>query len=273
LTPAQFERAAALEVSHQRWQTLLRMNAGQVRSLLAGEISEAAAWIQSAADCGLTVAQITPGRLLLEGHGLERDPVKVFRWFMRAAARGNAEALNMVGRCHQNGWGIAVDFASAAAAYRRSTDAAHDWGQYNLGNLLFDGRGIPPDQRQALRLYLLAAEQGHTRAMILLGRCLEEGWGCRPDQRAARYWYRRAAEGGYFRAQFNHALALLQAGQYALASQWFVRAAHGGDGNMRRAIEAVLKRTSHPALRAALADVQALPSSGCSRIDPIATVS
>ena len=143
--------------------------------------------------------------MLLDGTGVAKEPSLALRWFLRAAEQGDAEAMNMVGRCHENGWGACVDLCAAAHWYRQSAARGHDWGEYNLANLLFDGRGIAADRSAALVWYLRAASQGHARAMNLLARCCEEGWGCSKDPRQALHWYRRSAEGGYFRGQFNYA--------------------------------------------------------------------
>lgn len=154
----------------------------------------------------------------------------------------------MIGRCHENGWGVPVDLAAAAAHYRASAARAHAWGEYNLGNLLFDGRGVTRDVPQALHWYLRAGRRGHGRAMNLIARCLEEGWGCRSNRTAAIEWYRRSAEAGYFRGQLNYALALAEDGRGACAAEWFWKAAQGGDEATRRIVLRALARSRDPAL-------------------------
>jgi TPR repeat protein len=148
-------------------------------------------------------------------------------WFCCAAARGDADGLNMLGRCLDNGWGAPQSPAAAARAFRQAADLGHAWGLYNLGHAYLDGRGVPRDARSAYRCYLRAAKLGHERAMNLAGRCCEEGWGTPRDRATAADWYRRSAEGGYFRGQYNWASVLLQAGRGAEATAWFERAAAG----------------------------------------------
>lgn len=164
----------------------------------------------------------------------------------------------MVGRCHENGWGVPVDLERAAAGYRTSAAAGHDWGQYNLGNMLFDGRGVAPDRPQALRWYLRAAAQGHGRAMNMVGRSLEEGWGCIRSLEEAGYWYGESARSGYFRGQFNHAVLLAERGHCEWAAGWFCKAALGGGEPMRRTIARALAAAAHPALKQVRARVLAL---------------
>lgn len=258
LTREQFDRAAAMEESQQRLEQLGRMSYGSLHALLTGDPVKAAIFIRSAAECGLPAAQVRLGRMLLDGSAMERNQRAAFDWFSRAADQGDTEAMNMVGRCHENGWGVPVDLRRAAASYRASGESGHDWGQYNFGNLLFDGRGVAPDRAQALRWYLLAAAQGHGRAMNIVARCLEEGWGCRPSVDDASYWYYQSARSGYFRGQFNHAVLLAERGLPEASAEWFWKAAAGGDAQIRRAILTALATAAHPALQQARARVLAL---------------
>ncbi len=258
LTAAQFARAQALEARQLRLSRMLRMTRRELEVLLAGDPAEAAEWVLSAAECGMTAAQLRLGRMLLEGTGVPRDEKAALAWFSRAAGQGNAEAMNMVGRCHENGWGTPADLALAASHYRSSALARHDWGEYNFGNMLFDGRGVARDLPQALHWYLRAARQGHGRAMSLLGRCLEEGWGCSRSLDDAAYWYRRSAESGYFRGQLNHALVLAEQGLAAPAAEWFWKAAVAGNEDTRRSIARMLAAATDPALRAVGARVRVM---------------
>ncbi len=118
LSPGQFERAAELEAHQQRLAKLQRMSYRELQLLLTGDPAEAALWVRSAAEYGVPAAQLRLGRMLLEGSGVERDQGAAFNWFARAADRGDAEAMNMAGRCHENGWGVAVDLVKAAGRYR-----------------------------------------------------------------------------------------------------------------------------------------------------------
>jgi TPR repeat protein len=186
--------------------------------------------------------------MLLQGSGVERDESAAFHWFVRAAELGDAEAMNMEGRCHENGWGVVVGLPRAVECYRSSAEAGHDWGEYNLGNMLFDGRGVLQERAQALHWYLCAARRGHGRAMNLAGRCFEEGWGCTKSLGEASEWYRRSAETGYFRAQFNYAVLLAERGEGAVAAAWFSKALASGDEGLRRATLQVLDATRDSAL-------------------------
>lgn len=258
LTPEQLARAQAAEEDQLRLSQLQRLNYEELQQLLGGDPTEAAAWIRSAADCGMIAAQLRLGRMLLDGKGVALDRAAALSWFRRAADRGDAEAMNMVGRCLENGWGSEADAAQAAAHYGASAERGYDWGEYNLANLLFDGRGVPCDRPLALHWYKRAALQGHGRAMNLLGRCFEEGWGCSADPAAALHWYERSARSGYFRGQFNYAAVLAQHGHAEAAASWYLQAAADGDGAIRGAIVTALINATAPALQAARRRVLAM---------------
>jgi hypothetical protein len=153
------------------------------------------------------------------------------------------DAVNMVGRCLDNGWGSPEHPAAAAEQYRRAAAAGNAWAQYNLGHLYLDGRGVARDWHQAYDYYLRAATQGHERAMNLVGRCCEHGWGTSVDPAAAAAWYQRSAAAGYFRGQYNWATVLFERRCFGEAMVWFERAANGGPASMRAIVTAAIERS------------------------------
>jgi TPR repeat protein len=142
--------------------------------------------------------------------------------------------MNMVGRCYENGWGVAPDPVIAVSWYRKAAKAGDSWAQYNLGHMLLDGNGVAMDRAEAFFWYSKAAGQGHPRAMNLVARCHELGWGVERDLEAARRWYRASAEGGYFRGQYNWATILAAEGRVAEARAWFAKAAEQGASRLPR---------------------------------------
>src|SRR5580704_6926574 len=105
MTRAQFTQAYAAEERQQRLAHLQRLSYRELQVILTGDPEQAAVWIRSAADCGLAAAQVRLGRMLLTGTGVGVDAGAARAWLARAAAQGDAEAMNMVGRCFENGWG------------------------------------------------------------------------------------------------------------------------------------------------------------------------
>ena len=95
---------------------------------------EAARLAREGAVKGSVESQCTWGHMLLTGRGTERDPDAAFRWFQIAARSGDAAALNMLGRCYERGWGVAVDLSEAARSYRLAAAKADHWAQFNLAS-------------------------------------------------------------------------------------------------------------------------------------------
>ena len=179
---------------------------------------------------------------------MTKAPSAALAWFRRAAATGDADAVNMVGRCLENGWGAPVDLAGAARCYRQAAETGHDWAQYNLGHLHLNGLGVARDAALALAWYRRAANQGHSRAMNLVARCLEQGWGADADPDTARDWYRRSAEGGYFRGQFNYGLILADEGRTGDSAVWLAAALAAATAPSRETMIRALRDRPEPAL-------------------------
>ena len=228
---------------------LRRMSAAEWRDVLAGPPGDVARYVRSAAEHGFRTAQVTWAQMLLNGHGVARDPAAALRWFGRAAALGNPEGVNMVGRCHELGWGTPVDHAEAARWFRKAADLGSDWGAYNLGCMKLYGEGLEHDPADALGWFRRSAEGGNPKAMGMVARALEEGWGVEPDPAASLAWYGRAAEAGDCWAQFNLATLLLAAGDEAAAEDWLRRSLAIGTPNYLRAAGAELSEAGQPALR------------------------
>ncbi len=181
-------------------------------------------WVMHAAQLGDADAQATLAQLLLDGRGVKKDQALGLSWFRIAARQRHPMAINMIGRCLENGWGCEIDLADAAQHYRKAADLGLDWGLYNYGQLLTRGRGVAHDLAAAYELFRLAAAKGHAKSMNLLGRFHHEGVVVPKDVQLARQWYQRSAEAGDFRGQYNHASELAEDGDEVQACLWLERA-------------------------------------------------
>jgi uncharacterized protein len=177
--------------------------------------------VRDAALRGVHQAQVLYGQMLLDGEYVERDARAAFFWFERAAQGGNLMAVNMVGRCLDQGWGITRNAILAEKWFRKAAERGLDWGMYNLATLLTLGEGgITQDKTEAFFWLRKAAELGHVKSINLLGGFYEDGWVVRASRVTARDLYRQAAVGGDFRGQFNYARFLIQEGDLLGAMHW-----------------------------------------------------
>ncbi len=177
--------------------------------------------VRAAALRGVHQAQVLYGQMLLDGKSVERNPTAALHWFERAAKSGNVMAINMVGRCLDQGWGVTPSQALAEKWFRKAAERGLDWGMYNLATLLTLGEGgVSQDKPEAFFWLRKAADLGHPKSMNLLAGFYEDGWVARPNRDTARDLYRKAAIGGDFRGQFNYARFLLQEGDVLGALHW-----------------------------------------------------
>jgi TPR repeat protein len=118
-----------------------------------------------------------------------------------------ANALQYLGECFFEGYGLPVDAAAAVACYRAVLDAAPKGlrnpplsvteATYSLGWCLLHGVGTAVDLPEAIRL-LNSVSGSHPGACYTLGLCHEEGLGVvAADLREAVKLYRKAHRLGY----------------------------------------------------------------------------
>jgi TPR repeat protein len=231
------------------WET-----SSQLEARLAGDPAFLGDRMQQAAARGDVSAQLGWAHMLLEGHGTARDPEAAFRWFQLAARSGSAEAVNMVGRCHELGWGTAQNARMAAQCYRAAADRGHAWASYNLAMLMLAGDGAEGQGGEILALLVRAARRGNAKAMTAIGEACEDAWRGRPKPVAARRWYARAAQRGCFRGAFNTARHAMAAGDVDSAVRWLGRSVAAAPGNFCAGLAAYLD--GHPEAR--LREVAAL---------------
>ena len=84
--------------------------------------------------------------------------------YKKAAARGNADAQLMLGKCYDFGYGVKKDPVLAAQWYTKAAQAGNADAQINLASCYYSGAGVPASMEQAVLWYKKAAEQGSGKA-------------------------------------------------------------------------------------------------------------
>lgn len=219
----------------------------QYEARLAGDPAFLATRMQQAAVGGDVKAQLGLAHMLLEGHGADRDPQAAFRWFQLASRSGHPDAINMVGRCHELGWGTVLNTRMAAQCYRAAGEMGHAWANFNLAMLMLARDGAEGEVSEVLALLVRSARRGNAKAMNLIGQAQEDGWHGRPKLAAARRWYTRAAERGCFRGAFNTARHLMADGNLDAAVRWLRRSLETAPSNFCAELGAYLEE--HPQAR------------------------
>ena len=230
-----------------------KISKGALRDWLKRSPHKAEKWIAAAANCGLVPAQIVRGQLLLTGYASTApDHFAAFSVFQAASESGDAEALNMLGRCYEQGWGTPIDAKRAIACFDTAAVKGHTWAQVNLAQMLMRSGNVD-DRPRCFLLFKTAAEGGtlkaNLKAMNSLARFYEEGWIAKTDPAAAAFWYSKAATLGDHWAQFNLATILFGQGDQRAAVLWLKRAIATSDNGFRRRIIPLLLARPEQALR------------------------
>ena len=89
-----------------------------------------------AAEAGLDWGMYNYATLLALGHGVAEDKAAALDWFRKAAALGNAKAINFIGSFHEDGWATPRNMTDAAACYARAAEGGDFRGCFNHARML-----------------------------------------------------------------------------------------------------------------------------------------
>lgn len=143
------------------------------------------------ADGGDAEAQYYAGVLFIFGRGtIQKDAVRGCAYEQKASA-GRADAMYLVGMCHQSGASGSQDNAKAEAAFTRAGEMGFPKAKCALGKML-----MADSQRaeRGLALCQEAATAGDADAQVAAGDAYFNGAAAKRDYSAARKWYAMAAQ-------------------------------------------------------------------------------
>ncbi len=127
------------------------------------------------------------------GYGCVQDDAKAFEYFKKAAEKNHPEAYNNLGRFYREGIVVEKDPAAAVRCFEKSAGMGEQWGQLNFATALMTGEGIGKNERRAIELFESIAKKGNADAMEFLSRCYSKGLGgLEPDAHLAAVWLVRA---------------------------------------------------------------------------------
>jgi TPR repeat protein len=72
---------------------------------------------------------------------------KAFEYFRQKAEQGAPEAQNRLGKCYENGYGVAKNEKLAVRWYRRAAKQGYWLAQLNLSCCYAKGRGVAKNRR------------------------------------------------------------------------------------------------------------------------------
>lgn len=206
------------------------------------DVAQAREWFFRSAENGVAAADYMAGYFLAEGIACDIDEDAAFARFMKAARAGNADAVNVIALCYENGVHTKKDPA-LAKKWRRAPEhgAPDDPETESPEPLSDDGEELYQSARRCLAekdaegaamFYRRAAELGHVRAQCSYGKCLYLGSGVAKDEAEAFRQFMKSAQAGLDIAQYNLGVMYLK-GVYvtkdpAEAKRYFKLAADSG---------------------------------------------
>ena len=186
---------------------------------------EAIKYYLDAADRGHAGAMNDLAGVFEYGLGLPKNLATAIEWYQRAAELGHAGAMSHLGQLSENGLGTPQDFAKARQWYEKAATLGNAASMNSLGDLLRK----QGDLLLAVQWYVKAAQLGLATAMNNLGELSEAGMGVPQDYAIARRWYDKAAELGNADAMGNLG-ELFETGwggpqDLEVARKWYVKGA------------------------------------------------
>ncbi len=198
---------------------------------LEQDFPAAADMFRQAAAKGHRAAQARWGHALLNGIGIERNPIEAESWLRRAALSGDPESAAMVGDLYAKGGALPPNYAEAAIWFKRAVDAGHKGAARALGMLHLTGAGVHRDQDEAARLFRISADGGNAHSRVDLNNMILRGHGDDQDSTRTREWFEQAAASGDLIAAFNFGVCLAQGvgieKDERKAAEWLRKAADG----------------------------------------------
>jgi len=135
----------------------------RIRQWFRGEFDSASlAYIRGKAAKGDPRCEYRLGLIYESGrHGFQSD-AEAFKWFLRAAYQGVAEAQAKVAHYRQCGRGVSRDASEAFTWYRKAAEQGHLEAQAQLARLYREGEGVSPSVSEATKWHRRALAHGWT---------------------------------------------------------------------------------------------------------------
>lgn len=139
---------------------------------------------------------------------LQQDEEMAALWFKKArktlenATLEDVVMHSVLAALQLNGWGGAVDTASAIRHLELAAEQGLDQAAYELGVIYRDGNGVEKNAQKAVEWF--AKMPDSPLLQFAMGQCYEEGIGVATDKQAALFLYRKAADAGVPGAEEAH---------------------------------------------------------------------
>ncbi len=210
---------------------------------------EAVKWLEKAASEGNVDAQIELGDYLYKPDGREddKDCIKAFQWYNKAANQNNDVAYMRVARAYENGNGVGKNLYKAFQYLQKAADAGIMEAVLSLADYYDLGWGVEEDNVKAVELYQQAAKSEQSdvasEACCNLGIWYSVGHNVDINLETSFKWYKKATE-MESKYKFLGMLNVARAYEEGMgvdknideAEKWYIRAAESEIGFMQNEI-------------------------------------
>lgn len=154
-----------------------------------------------AATNGHYESQIYLGSSYEYGFSVEKDPIKSFEWYQKAADNTydrlhKSQAKYKLAEYYENGIGTAKNLEKAVELYRRAAWGDNSEAQMKIADMYLNGVGVERNFTQAVFFFKKAAEQNDPVAYANLARLYYDGKGVIKNHAEAFNLAKKAAELG-----------------------------------------------------------------------------
>ena len=164
------------------------------KMIVKRSVRRAAEWFRRAAEHGNAAAQCTLGVLLGDGKGVARNPKEALSWLKKALRGGNPCAAANIAITYRE----AGNLRAAVKWFRKAAAAGDDDALVQLGIHLYWGKGVRRNPKAAVQCFRKAikgnniCEHGRDDAYFYLGLAKFEGRGVKRSIPSARKLFERA---------------------------------------------------------------------------------
>lgn len=159
-------------------------------------------WYLKAAEKGNEDAMWAIAAMYGEGKGVAKSPSEAPRWYNRIGEISSPRGQFYVGENFEYAHKVERNYNQAAVWYHRAAERGLPDAQYKIGMFYLKGLGVArKNYALALKWLRMAAEKGNSSAEYYLGEMYENGYGVPKDKEEAIRWYSKAADQGVYIAQ------------------------------------------------------------------------
>lgn len=163
----------------------------KARSIHYNNKEEKFKWYLKAAKLGHAEAQAELGICYRIGSGVEKNENEAAKWYLKAAEQGNPKAQVNLAHFYQYGIGGLEESESKSAEWvRKAAEQGYPEGQWKLGNHYRIGTGVEKNFEMAVYWYRKGAEHGDELCRQYLAECYQKGEGVQKNINEALKWYK-----------------------------------------------------------------------------------